>query len=82
MGTRKTPQQRVEEYRTRAAEIEERERRKLLKRSPQWKATLRAITNMGEALDIIAAGTDEPAHRTALIGARNMLLDCQAEQVG
>ncbi len=83
MGTRKSPQERIESYRAEAAKIEERERRRLLRRSPQWKATLRAIGAIGEALDVLDA--DELAgspidgeHRNALTKAAAILTNCRA----
>ena len=53
MATRKSPSQRVEEYRTKAAEIEKREARKLLAKSPHWMAITRAISNLQLAHDCL-----------------------------
>ena len=55
MRTRLTPTERIEKYRTDAALIEAREARKLLRKSPQWKAVLRALDNIHEARSILDA---------------------------
>lgn len=57
MSQRKTAAERVAEYRTRAATIEEKERRKLLARSPQWMAVKRAIAALELANECIPEGS-------------------------
>lgn len=56
---KKTPQERVAEYKAKAAKIERREARKLRAKSPQWRATQRAIGAIDDAL-IVMAGSDDP----------------------
>lgn len=75
MSKRKTAQQRIEEYRTRAAEIEKREARKLLRQSPQWKLTLAAMDKLTEALAVMDADTNEANDDDALYDALSKASD-------
>lgn len=64
---RRTPQQRIEAYRAKAAELAERESRRVLRNSPQWRATRTAIEKIDEALILLAtAGSGDAEHRAAL----------------
>lgn len=78
---RKSPAERVAEYRTRAAEIEERERRKLLGRSPAWMATKRAIANLELARSCVP-DADETEHGDVVEQARNELVAFMEKVLG
>lgn len=86
MSTRKTAAERIETYRTMAAQIEEKERRKLLGKSPQWMATKRAIANLELALACMP-DTDEKlgdiaeAARNELLGHMIVTIGTAAESV-
>lgn len=80
---RKTPQERVAEYKAKALEIERREARKLRAKSPQWMATRRAIRAIEDALLVMEGSKDEQDAelRGALDDARADLVSIQADQV-
>lgn len=79
---RKTPQQRVAEYKAKAAQIEQREARKLRAQSPQWKATKRARSAIAEAIEFADAGVpDDVTLADALEAADAVLAKCAAAQI-
>lgn len=82
MATRKSPSERVAEFKSKAAQIEERERRKLLRKAPQWTSTLRAINAIRDALGYNAAGEDDPEFRAVLDAAEIALGDFYIKRVG
>lgn len=80
---RKTPQQRVAEYKSKAAQIEQREARKLRAQSPQWKATKRARAAIRDAYAVIADSKDEQDVDLgeALATADDSLAQCARAQI-
>lgn len=81
MSPRKTPAQRVEEYRSRAQQIEERERRKLLGQSPSWMATKRAIANIELAIQCLPEGESDSGLRDALELAQHELVGTRKDEI-
>lgn len=79
---RRTPQQRIEAYRAKAAELAEREARRTRRNSPQWRATRTAIEKIDEALLLLTAAGDQDAeHRSALEQASAVLSSIARERI-
>lgn len=82
---KKTPQERVAEYKAKAAKIERREARKLRAKSPQWRAVRRALSALDDARTVIGTNDDCTDEDVALLGAISEALDalnsCQMDQV-
>jgi hypothetical protein len=77
---RKTPSQRIEEYRRKADALAAREARRILRKSPQWVAHLRAREKIDEALILIAAQSEQDRDHIAALDAAAQALDTIALQ--
>lgn len=82
---KKTPQERVAEYKAKAAKIERREARKLRAKSPQWRATQLALNALYQARIVIEANDEGSAWDAELLSAISLAIDplnaCWMDQV-